>query len=99
MSRYLTQGKHFSNLQVWFEDEAPTKGEDELYLLLGKTVRNEVNRAKREEVKVDGLGDLAAHPGMLSLMEETYNGMCREKGLGWGFPRAEVASYDAGGVF
>lgn len=138
MSRYLTQGKHFSNLQVWFEDEAPTKGEmrgadtlcmhasgspritvcgkrvegvpqhtlltdltkgeDELYLLLGKTVRNEVNRAKREEVKVDGLGDLAAHPGMLSLMEETYNGMCREKGLGWGFPRAEVASYDAGGL-
>lgn len=137
MSRYVTKGQHFSNLQVWFEDECPTKGEmrgvdtlqmhasaspcfafcgkrvqgapqhtlwtdltrgeDELYLLLGKTVRNEVNRAKREEVKVDGLGGLASHPGMLDIMEETYNGMCREKGLGWSFPRAEVASYDAGG--
>ncbi len=137
MSRYVTQGKHFSNMQVWFEEDAPTnaemrgvdallmhasrsrrfnvggrvvegepqhtlwtdltKGEDELYLLLGKTVRNEVNRAKREGVRVDGLAGLAGHPGKLDLMEETYNGMCREKGLGWCFPRAEVASYDAGG--
>lgn len=137
MSRYMTQGKHFSNLQVWFENVPPeesemrgvdalcmhasgasrfsvcgksvegmaqhtlltdlTKGEDELYLLLGKTVRNEVNRSKREEVRVDGLGRLAEHPGMLDLMEETYNGMCREKGLGWVFPRAEVVSYDSVG--
>lgn len=27
MSRYLTQGKHFSNLQVWFEDEPSVKSE------------------------------------------------------------------------
>lgn len=137
MSRYVTQGQHFSNLQVWFEDEPPvksemrgidalcmhasgisefsvcgkrvkgvaqhtlltdlTKNEDDLYLLLGKTVRNEVNRSKRDGVRVDGLGGLAEHTGMLDLMEETYNGMCREKDLAWVFPRAEVVSYDAGG--
>lgn len=139
MSRYVTQGQHFSNLQVWFEDEPPvksemrgidalcmhasgirefsvcgkcvkgvaqhtlltdlTKNEDDLYLLLGKTVRNEINRSKRDGVRVDGLGGLAEHAGMLDLMEETYNGMCREKDLAWVFPRAEVVSYDAGGVF
>lgn len=137
MSRYVTQGQHFSNLQVWFEDEPPvkcemrgidalcmhasgisefsvcgkrvkgvaqhtlltdlTKNEDDLYLLLGKTVRNEVNRSKRDGVRVDGLGCLAEHTGMLDLMEETYNGMCREKDLAWAFPRAEVVSYDVGG--
>lgn len=57
--------------------------EDELFSMLNKTVRNEINRSKREEVytKVWNSRDIEKNMEILNKFSQMYENMYKEKGM------------------